>query len=212
MRGFLPSDVECYRIECFREWWHANDYLFHIIENGKDWVVNIDDDAFVVDWGAIIELIQYMSEKGYEYSGMCDGGICPHRRHSWVVVNPFFTVFSAKAIRNRMKGFSKEIIDSFSYQPWMEEYRPPFVTKNVNHDSAEPFTGLFYWLMTNSKGLYLDADTHTDNFSTILKNHAGRTLLYHSWMAREYNYDATEHERIDNLYATARQVAKPFIL
>jgi hypothetical protein len=202
MRQLLPADVECIRCDQFGQWWEANDYLHHIINTGADWVVSIDDDCFVTDWPAILALIEHMKQGGYEYAGMPDGGVSPHRCRSWVVMNPFFTVFNAAAIRSKI--IDRRLIDACGFQPWMEDERPHFVSDAYNHDYAEPFAGFFYWLRGACKPLYLNGGTHHDGISTTLWGLAGRMLCMHSWYAREFTTDTATRNRILNLYDEAR--------
>lgn len=198
MRSFIPEHIECIRCTNFQEWWQASDYLHHIIDTGEEWVVNIDDDCFVTDWGKVEELVKHMSMLGYDYAGMPDGGVCPHRCRSWIVMNPFFTVFNAKAIREKL--IHKRLIDSCGYQPSLEEGKPDFVKEHYNHDMGEPFAGFFYWLKGQFNPFYLNAETHSDGISTTILN---GTVL-HSWYSREFNHDITQRNRILSLYEEAR--------
>lgn len=205
MRGLIPADVECIRCDQFGKWWQANDYLHHIINEGVEWVVNIDEDCFVTDWDAINALIYHMEHKGYDYAGMPDGGVSPHRCRSWVVMNPFFTIFNAKKIRENL--IDKRFIDSCGYQPNMERLKPHFVTNAYNHNNVEPFSGFFYWLAGAFKPLYLDGMTHDDGISTTLLAPSTQQFCMHSWYAREFNTDICNRNRILSLYDEASSIS-----
>ncbi len=200
---FLPPHVERFRCVNFNHWQDANNYLHYILNNGADWVVNIDEDAFVTNWRAIVDMIEYMKAYGYEYAGMPDGGVCHHRIHSWIACNPFFNIFNARALREKMAVAGRQVIDSFQFDPSMEVNKPHFVTGEYQHDFYEPYYSLFYWLMQNSKGLYLKEHTHPDTISSgLLWNE--KPFLYHSWYSREFDTNPVHRQRIVNLYKEAK--------
>lgn len=200
-----PQHIEAIRCSNFGEWWQASDYLHHVINTADEWAINIDDDAFIVDWEGIYRLIKYMKTNGIVYAGMPDGGVCPHRARSWVVCNPFFTIFNCKAIREyRDKmGHPQWLINSCGLQPDMEARKPEIVKGIYNHDTYEPFSGLFYWLFGWTNPLFLNAYGHNDGISSLLL-YEGKPIVYHSWYAREFTTDATHRNRILNLHNEAR--------
>lgn len=205
MRKLIPSDIECTRCDNYRNWWEAREYLHHIINTGEEWVINIDDDAFIADWRAIVSLIKHMADNNIIYAGMPDGGVCPHRCRSWVVMNPYFTVFNAKAIREYIQEqqHPEWLINSCGLHPNMEERKPGIVKGIYNHDTVEPFSGLFYWLFTWAKPLFLNAHGHNDGVSTLLL-YDNKPFIYHSWYSREFATDSTHRKRILELYDEAR--------
>lgn len=197
--SFIPEHIEKIRCDQFGKWWEASDYLHHIINEGIEWVVNIDDDCFVTDWGEVENTIEMMAIDGYDYAGMPDGGVCPHRCRSWIVVNPFFTIFNAKEIREKL--IPKEKIDICGFLPILERGKPPFVNEHYSHDTAEPFAGFFYWLKSEFEPYYLNATTHSDGISTITLN----GTVYHSWYTREFVHDIGHRNRILSLYNEANE-------
>ena len=204
---FLPSHIE--RVQCldFNTWQDADNYLHFILRCGEDWIINLDEDAFVTDWSVIMEMIEFMAANGYEYSGMADDGVCHHRKNSWVVCNPFFNIFNAGAIRAKMADY--EDINGFQFLPWMEKHKPDFIKQVSQNDFFEPFNSIFYWLMNCSKGLYLNALDHRDELSTILL-WEGKNFLYHSWYTRQFQTNKIQRTRILNLYREAKQKKASF--
>lgn len=206
MRMLIPPTVQCIRKDNYQQWWEASDYIHHIFENGTGWVVNVDEDAFIKDWVKIEQLISYMERSGFDYAGMPDGGVCPHRCRSWVVMNPFFTVFNMDSIRAKRKSLDHPnwILNSCGFYPEMENTKPEFIKGVYNHDNVEPFSGIFYWLHRYLQPLYLNAYTHNDGVSSLLHDHTGEIIVNHAWYSREFSTDPTHRKRILNLYEETR--------
>jgi hypothetical protein len=200
MRRFIPEDVECIRCDQFSEhWWQAKDYLHHIIREGVEWVVSIDDDCLISDWAAVLDIIRFMDGRA-TYAGMPDGGVVPHRCHSWAVFNPYFLVINAKEIRQgAYQHYPQWVVDSCGFQPEWEENKPEIIKGNYHHNNTEIFNGLFYFLYSQYEPLFLNAYTHNDGWSTMLQ-WQGKTFAYHSWFAREFTTDAMHRDRILALF------------
>ena len=199
---FIAPGIERIRCENFHTTQDAVNYLYHILKTGDEWIINLDEDAFIVDWNAITDIIKFMSENQYLYAGMPDGGVCWHRKNSWIVCNPFFNIFNAKAIKPILPDL--EIIRHSAYSSHMDQYKPGFVKGNYQNGNIEPFNSMFYWLMSHSKGLYLNGKDHTDKLSTILI-WKEKSFIYHSWYGREFESDPVERSRIIRLYNEAKQ-------
>lgn len=203
MREFIPDQIECVRCEGFDKWFHARDYLYHVIENAAEWVVNLDEDAFVSNWAAIEGIIGHMKNNGYDYAGHPDGGaVISHRCFDWVTMNPFFTIFNAQKIREKLTD--KNMIDSCGFHPDMENLKPNWIYGPVNRNGTEPFNGFFYWLIGQFKPLYLKAYMHSDGLSSLSLDLNENAFLYHSWMSREFNTSASQRNRILSLYEKAK--------
>lgn len=208
-KKLYPDNIEAIRCPQFTEWWQASEYLHYVINTATEWAINIDEDAFIVDWDMISGLIEEMERTGVIYAGMPDGGVCHHRCRSWVVMNPYFTVFNCKAIREYIEAnkHPQWLINSCGLHPDMEAKKPEFVKGIYNHDGYEPFSGLFYWLFTWAKPLYLNAHGHNDGISSILLHH-NKPIVYHSWYSREFSNDVTQRNRILSLYEEATGTSK----
>src|SRR5262245_44329154 len=57
-------------------------YFRELLRLDADWVVNLDEDAFVLDPARLLGLVKAMAEGGYAACGMPDGGVVPIRRHN----------------------------------------------------------------------------------------------------------------------------------
>ena len=181
----------------------ADGYFYRMVNDADcDWVINIDEDAFVVDANAILGLLDYMKCNGYVNCGMSDGVLV--RPCNPAITNPFFNILNLKAIREK---FDLEVIKSFNYHEYSNEIRSklPSHLKQMGDDrfamdQEEPFYNFFFWMALHFPTLYLDAETHHDGISTVLKNHEGNPMLYHSWFSREWRHDPQHTRRIEALY------------
>ena len=196
----------------------ADGYFYQMLSDlDCDIAINIDEDAFLVDEAALLDLVDYVIQNGYANAAMPDGGMLQVRAFNPVVTNPYFNVFNLKMIREK---FSLEEIQNFDYKAHKEELIDKFPKELLNfenngfdYDDYEPFYNFFFWLAYNFKTLYLVGTEHSDGISTVLHNHEGKPFLYHSWWSRVYNTDKFHHQRIQNLiteaYSLQGKVFKP---
>jgi len=189
----------------------ADGYLYNLIKDNVDFIINIDEDAFIIDNRKLEVLLQYVIDNNYINCGMPDGGVVDIRKHNPLVTNPFFNILNVKEIRKKIDV--KEIIKNYSFHnPEFEKYCPSHLMKNkYAYDYYEPYNPFFVWLATNFKTLYLDAEVHNDGLSTILKDHLNQPFLLHSWYSRFYGEDEYHTMRINDLYkeATGKIIPKP---
>ncbi len=181
----------------------ADGYFYRMLRDTTcDWAINIDEDAFVVNSQAILDLLEYMKRNGIVNCGMSDGIMV--RPCNPAVTNPFFNILNLSAIR---KKFDLEEIKNFNYF----EHRDAILAKLPPHllqvdeerlamTREEPFYNFFLWMAYHFRTLYLNAEWHPDGISTILKNHQDVPMLYHSWFSREWRKDEQHTQRIEALY------------
>jgi len=164
--GFFDIPVE------YVEWAYgtSNDgYVIQMLQRKEDWVINIDQDAFISNITSILELLIIMKLKGSDYSCFPDGGQ-EVREHNPVSCNPFFNILNLKPIRNKIDPFSSNFIHGFqatneikekfikkfgSWDPYSletiperripEGYRSDCVN-NYLWDDCEPYHKLFIYL------------------------------------------------------------------
>lgn len=187
----------------------ASNYLYDIIlNNNYDWVINIDEDFFVFNEQAIFSLLDYMIENDYDYCGMSDGGMCLHRRHSPIVMNPYFNIFNAKKIRRALDDIN--YVETFAYQENMYKNMPKNMKQNFEwiNDNFEPYYPFFYWLPERGfKALYLESYETEDEISTIIKNHENVEIGIHTWYTRFYDVDEFHTNRINKAFDYARKIS-----
>jgi len=145
----------------------ADGYFYAMLSDTDcDVAINVDDDAFVTDPQAVMDLVHRVVDEGYANAGCPDGGTdALPRGGDPRVTNPFFNVFNLKLIRTKFDISSMKRSD----------------------DDLEPYYPFFHWMADNFKTLYLPARRHPDGFSTILLDVEGRMLCQHSWLARFFD-------------------------
>lgn len=192
----------------------AGDYIWNIINQFKgeyDWVINIDDDAFLADPSAIYELMVYMRDEGYAYCGMPDGlTYTPRDIFNPASMNPFFNIFNLAMIDTKAviehAWYSPELLQSMD----LSEYHPEIFNKThatiYGHhfpDNYEPFYKVFFGLLGSTKALLLYGRSfyynnqgqrigivfEDDPYTTVLympRALGARPFMYHTWYARDY--------------------------
>jgi len=182
-------------------------YMYDIIlKNSYDWVINIDEDFFTYSFDRVLSLLDYMIDNEYDYCGMSDGGMCKHRFHSPIVQNPYFNIFNAGKIRPTLDSV-EYVQNNFKYNSSMERFMPTNLKKDYGwvNDNYEPYYPFFYWLPCRGfKALYLESYEHSDDISTIIKNHSGEDIGIHTWYSRMYNKDPLHTKRINNAYKLSK--------
>lgn len=186
----------------------AIEYLHHCISVDADWVINVDEDAFVFDFNAILALVDYMDKNGYDYAGPPDGGM-PIRGNNPILMNAYFNVFHAKHIREKFN------INIYNDAPWT---LPPnaidLVPKHMlrtKYDiiccTSEPYYPFFIWLVKNYKPLYLDSYQWAgEPLSTVLLNHVAKPMLFHTWYARRFSSNNWHQKRILKSFEYAKKL------
>lgn len=153
----------------------ADGYFYDMLKDRTcDIAVNIDEDAFIVDQQAVLELIDTVVAGGYANAGCRDAGEGLPRSGDPQVTNPFFNVLNLALIRSR---FDKREL-------------------RREDDDMEPYYPLLRWMAREFKTLYLPARKHEDGISTILTDPQGRIVCMHSWFARFYSMPAWMYRRI----------------
>lgn len=207
-KALYPEGIEAVRMTDRS----ADGYFYAMLRDTDcDIAINIDEDAYVSDPGAVMDLAHLVYEEGWANVGTSDCGPgCP-RSHNPIVTNPFFNILNLKLIREKYMGPGQ--IRAFEYKPVSEQMREAFLsqvsaplTGDFDIYDFEPYYSFYLWLAYNFKTLYLPAERHPDGLSTILYDGSGRELCRHSWMARKYKVDPLQTRRItaliDEVYAS----------
>lgn len=181
----------------------ADGYLYKVIEDTRaDWVVNIDEDAFVSNVDALQRLIEYCMENDYVNCGMPDGGVVHLRDGNPLVTNPYLNILNTKVLREQFH------IDKLHEKPNKDYFTQSEFLVGAHDFSAtdvEPYYPFFIWTSNHFKTLYLKATNHPDGESTVLYNHLGEEVLIHTWYSRFYNRDPFHTRRINNAFREACQ-------
>lgn len=160
----------------------ADGYFYTMLRDTEcDIAVNIDEDAFLTDPQAVIDLIGTVIEGGYANAGASDGDPATTGRDK-IVTNPFFNVFNLSLIRTK---FDKSLMK-----------------RELN--DAEPYYPFFRWMASEFKTLYLPCRRHSDGITTELLDNQGRTICLHTWFSRFYSMPSWIVRRIEPSQGTQK--------
>ncbi|MCR5709023.1 MAG: hypothetical protein K6G79_00925 [Bacteroidales bacterium] len=161
----------------------ADGYFFTMLRDTScDVAINVDEDAFITDPAAVLDLVDVLLDGGYANIGCSDGDPATTGRDS-VVTNPFFNVFNLALIRTRFDR---------------RELRR-------RNDDAEPYYPFFRWMAATFPTLYLPARRHADGITTIALDPKGRTLCLHTWFSRFYSMPSWIVRRIEPTQGMQKQ-------
>ncbi len=147
-----------------------------------DVAINIDEDAFIVNPGAVLTLVDTLLVGGYANIGCSDGDEATTGRDP-IVTNPFFNVFNLALIRTR---FNRNDLKK-------------------RLDDAEPYYPFFHWLAATFPTLYLPARRHPDGITTVALDPQQRPICLHTWFSRFYSMPAWIVRRIEPSQGTQKQ-------
>jgi hypothetical protein len=82
-----------------RNWSHR--YVADLMNMEADWIIHIDEDAFVIDSSRIQSLLDYMEANNFACCGMPDGGVS-YRTHNPVACNPFFNIINRRLVKDAL--------------------------------------------------------------------------------------------------------------
>jgi len=193
-------------------------FFEHVIKKltDVDWMIYIDEDCFITNKSALMDLLYHQIRHNIGFSGMPDGGVISHRFHNPVSINAFFTIVNLKKLREEilnLRGYShyakdldkfiphslikKGYTNDYKTQKIIDEGNIPY---GVSYDNFEPYYSIFFSALRKGvKPLYLDAyDYPDDDYATVLKNHLGVDFAYHSWFSRGWN-DPYHKNRIQKI-------------
>jgi GT2 family glycosyltransferase/tetratricopeptide (TPR) repeat protein len=169
-------------------------YFRELLRLDADWVINLDEDAFVLDPARLLGLVRALEAGGYAACGMPDGGVVPIRRHNPAACNAYFNVFDLRRVRPVWQDWDRVV--AARHRPEYEGLVAPFARRSVfAFDHFERYYGAFFALLGAGEHiLYLDAEEWQDGITTLLKDAAGEPLLLHCWYSRYW--DTSHHTRL----------------
>ena len=179
----------------------ADGYLRQLLaDSSTDWVINIDEDAFVCDMQALEKLIAYCIDNGYDNCGMPDGGVVHLRDGNPLVTNPYFNIMHTATLRRHIDHMQP------AEPPDPSRFDKPELlvgAYDFHATNVEPYYPLFILMANRCRTLWLTATNHHDGESTVLCNHLGEPFLIHTWYSRFYNRDQFHSRRIDRAFKEA---------
>lgn len=146
----------------------AGDYIWHCItryEGQYDYVINIDDDAFFMDFSGLYDVLEDVENGGYDFAGMPDGMTwTPRDIFNPASMNPFFNVFHIPRILKKLRAapggpnvkFSPGLIEGIA--PTLKEvgFHPEALAEGVTWENLtkhafptnyEPYYPVFFALL-----------------------------------------------------------------
>jgi hypothetical protein len=168
-----------------------------------DWIIYVDEDCFITNTKAMLELLEYQISNNIHCSGVPDGGIIWHRGFNPISINAFFMIINLGEVR---KNYNSDVALSMKYDHDLDKYIPYDLINvrkkqcDMEYREVDSYYGLFFWMLRNNyKILYLDAyDYPNDEWTTVIKNHKNVDFAYHTWYAREWKR-AVHKKRILNV-------------
>lgn len=174
----------------------ADGYFYTMLRDTDcDIAINVDEDCFIANTEAVMQLVDKVVKEGYANAGCPDGGGGTPRNGNPLVTNPFFNVFNLRLIREQT-GDADAIhsqVNSFDYRAHIDEMKATYPTEILIREplyerfGLEPYYPFFFWLAYRFKTLYLPSKKHTDGWTTMLYDKQGNLLCQHSWLSRFYS-------------------------
>lgn len=187
-----------------------NDLILSAEKYPYDWVALIDEDCFITDVDAMMDLVIYQMNNKIPMSGMPDGGLIPLREFNPVGINTFFTVLDLKSIREKYvesevkmtkykREYDKFIPHDILKLPYFSD-KITYLNKSCDPFNFEPYYKIYFWLLENEfnmKYLYSELwNADIDHLTNILYNHENKPFAYHTWRSRFWKSDLNNRERI----------------
>lgn len=212
---FYPPDIERYVIDGRKGMFGFNSFVF-MMESLKDkdidWLVMIDEDAILLDFNVLLNLIEYMNNNNFLVSGMQDGGVISVRKQSPFAINTYFSVLNFKKLKE-IWDLSDIIKNQFIKNNEFVMFND-FIKNEFNKGSLlEDYYCIYFWILRKGhKILYLNADKYflDDNTTNVLFNHDNHPLIFHTWYGRLYAKDKFHTNRINKVLEKSRKSVKYF--
>ena len=210
----------------------ALDYLVHCVDAYKDkydWIINVDDDAFLCNFQALYDLMVYMEENQYDICGMADGlTYTPRDVFNPTSMNPFFNVIQLKTLKPKLPNGVHDMLAQYSpgllkhvdlsiYHPEMWGKTAEQMQGNEYPIGYEPYYYFFYAILPKAKLLWLygrsyNFDENVPRHEVIIPDEPRRSqkwyqhkkgILYDDdpWTTVLYSYDKTTPFILHTWYA-----------
>lgn len=204
-RPYFPEGIKHFTIDGTKGFYGIKSITFFLKRLRKynlDWLIMADEDVIFNMPENVFDLITYLETNNYTVCGMRDGGTLHWRNKNPHMINHFFAVLNLKEIYSIYK--EKEMMQN-QYIEENEFSKLPNDLKFQNYDSKslfEPYYRFYLWLLRKGKKIkYLEASNplKDDYATTLLYDHKGQELLYHTWYARFYGKNTDQTKRINGV-------------
>lgn len=188
-REFLTNvPGERLRVTGLNTWMGGTKFHVEVTNMPYDWVISLDEDAFVWDTDRMLRLLLYMLDNGYHICGYPEGGgVMRSRRKNPVVPNQFFNIINTTPFR----PMTFQMVRKVDWNPEWEKFHPDFARDGEFHycNEGEHYYHYNWFLLQHgAKTLYLTADMHTDRLSVLGHDHEGVPMLIHTFGGRSYSH------------------------
>ncbi len=178
--------------------------MIEIASNRKyEWLVVVDEDAFVYNEKDLLDLILFLKNNNYHVAGVQDGGLVNHRVNNPYSFNFFFTIFDLNFIR---EVWTKKSIIRANQKILKEKEFGCFSRfENVSFNTQslfEPYYCIFLYLRRKGASFFhfhVEEYCKDDNLSTVVFSHDLKKIVVHTWMSRFYKSDTVQKIRIDKM-------------
>ncbi|SFN33169.1 hypothetical protein [Salegentibacter flavus] len=223
-RPYFPEGIKHFTIDGTQGFYGIKSIAFFLKslrKYGLDWLIMADEDVIFNKPNHVFDLIAYLEANDFTVCGMRDGGTLHWRNKNPHMINHFFAVLNLReiySIYNEKEMMSNQYINKTDFCDLSDDLR----FKNYDPDSLfEPYYRFYLWLLRKGKKIkYLDAinPIKNDYATTLLYDHRGEELLYHTWYARFYGKDPDHTKRIDGVisnfkpYDESPSMSSPILL
>lgn len=221
---YYPDNINRYVIDGTKGMFAMNSIVFMmqmLKHKGIDWLIMIDEDAVMIDFENIMDLITHMNENNFLACGMQDGGVNPIRKENPIAINTYFSILNFKELKliwNKEDVLKNQFIGKDEFV-----LTKKFLNYKFNENSLfEDYYCFYFWMLRKGyKILYLNAENSikNDGYTNILYNQEEKPILYHTWYARLYGTSKYHTERINNVIQIREKIngekssyIKPIIL
>lgn len=168
--------------------WHPLNFVEPALAVDSDYIVHIDEDAFLLDPAPLSALLAEMeADPAIAAAGVPDGGT-PFRRHNPYACNLFFAVFKTSALREALAR--RPDWRSLRFDPALTRHlrKPPPISDAAALDDFEPYYPLFWLLLEQGLQIrYLPSSLHPDLLgSEVLGGEDSRPMVFHAWHLRKW--------------------------
>lgn len=171
-----------------RSRWHPLNFVEASLEFESDYIVHVDEDAFLLDPGQLSALIaELQADPKAAVAGVPDGST-PYRSHNPYACNLFFAVFKTAALRESIRR--RPDWRSLRFDPAFIRHlsRPPATTGACALDDFEPYYPIFWLLLDQGWHIrYLPSSFRGDSLgSEVALPGARRPMVWHAWHLRKW--------------------------
>ena len=171
-----------------RSHWHPLNFVEPALAVDSDYVVHIDEDAFLLDPAPLSALIAEMeADPEMAAAGVPDGGT-PYRGHNPYACNLFFAVFKTSVLREAVAR--RPDWKFLRFDPALTRHlrKPPPTSGAVALDDFEPYYPLFWLFLAQGLQIrYLPSSLHPELLgSDVFRGEPLRPMVFHAWHLRKW--------------------------